>query len=57
MEDPINMQQGSVPNDPDSPLSHEPTPEEIERTKQVMRDSLAARKPKGFLESLKEWFR
>ncbi len=36
---------------------YQPTPEEVERTKKVMRDSLAARKPKGFLESLKEWFR
>jgi hypothetical protein len=34
-----------------------PTPEMIEMTKKVMRDSLAARKPKGFLESIKEWFR
>ena len=38
-------------------VPHQPTAEEIERTKKVMHDSLAARKPKGFLESLKEWFR
>lgn len=36
---------------------HQPTAEEIERTKKVMQDSLASRKPKGFLENLKEWFR
>lgn len=36
---------------------HVPSPEEMERTKKVMQDSLAARKPKGLLGSLKEWFR
>lgn len=40
-----------------APEPHEPTPEEIERTRKVMRDSLAARKPKGFIDSLMEWFR
>ncbi len=39
-----------------SPEPHQPTPEEIEHAKKVMHDSLAARKPKGFLENLKEWF-
>ena len=37
--------------------SHVPSPEEMERTRKVMQDSLSARKPKGLLESLKEWFR
>lgn len=37
--------------------SHQPSAEEIERTKKVMQDSLAARKPKGFMENLKDWFR
>ena len=36
---------------------HQPTPEEMERTRKVMHDSLAGRKPKSFLEKLKEWFR
>lgn len=36
-----------------------PTPEMIAMTKKVMHDSLAARKQnqKGFLHSIKEWFR
>lgn len=34
-----------------------PTPEQIEMTKKIMHDSLASRKPKGFLDSVKEWFR
>ena len=33
-----------------------PTPEQIEMTKRVMHDSLSARKPKGFLDNVKEWF-
>ncbi len=36
---------------------HVPSAEEMERTRKVMQDSLSARKPKGLLESLKEWFR
>ena len=36
---------------------HQPTAEEMERTRKVMHDSLAGRKPKSFLEKLKEWFR
>ncbi len=49
-------QEGSLQPSTEVPKQYEPTPEEIERTKKVMHDSLAARKPKSFLESLKEWF-
>ena len=36
---------------------HVPSPEEMERTRKVMQDSLAGRKPKSLIESLKAWFR
>ena len=36
---------------------HQPSAQEMERTRKVMHDSLAGRKQKSFLEKLKEWFR
>jgi hypothetical protein len=50
------QQKGNVPPATEAPQQYQPTQEEIERTRKVMRDSLSARKPKGFLASLKEWF-
>ena len=57
MEDKNPQENINAVQDAATEVPHQPTPEEIERTKKVMHDSLAARKPKGFLESLKEWFR
>lgn len=50
-------QEGSVQSVTETPKQYQPTQEEIERTKKVMHDSLASRKPKSFFDSLKEWFR
>ncbi len=56
-EETQNTDVSRLTNDTGKTEPHQPTAEEIEQTKKVMHDSLAARKPKGFLENLKEWFR